>query len=265
MAELLAADGWNIGFCDLDEKVVAAQAGILRTKGSKEVYGYVLDVADYHAYATVVEKYLAASGGVDLLVNNAGVGDGGPFVDYSLENWHWLIGINLMGVIHGCKLFMPALIKSKGAILNVSSAAAFATAQRMAPYNVAKAGVLALSETLCAELYPDGIVVSCLMPTFFPTNVMQHARGGKQAVEMGTHMMGISKLTADEVARQAFEGVASKRLYIVVPSQARFIFRLRNLFPRWFMRKKQQMALKQEAFDAKVKAQYERVKAERAN
>jgi NAD(P)-dependent dehydrogenase (short-subunit alcohol dehydrogenase family) len=92
-------------------------------------------------------------------------------------DWEWIMGINLWGVIYGCRVFIPRFkAQGRGAILNVASAAGLLCTPEMAPYNVTKAGVVALSETLCSELKGDRIGVTVLCPTFFQTNIMQATR-----------------------------------------------------------------------------------------
>ena len=100
-----------------------------------------------------------------------------PVGEASLENWRWIMGINLWGVIHGCHVFAPRLIAQRGgAVLNVASAAGIACAPTMGPYNVTKSGVIALSETLAAELAPHGVGVTVLCPVFFKTNLLENLR-----------------------------------------------------------------------------------------
>jgi len=92
---------------------------------------------------------------VDMLINNAGVAVGGPVGEVPLADWEWMMGINLWGVIYGCHAFVPRFKQQRrGAILNVASAAGLLSIPSLAPYNVSKAGVVALSETLCASGSP---------------------------------------------------------------------------------------------------------------
>jgi NAD(P)-dependent dehydrogenase (short-subunit alcohol dehydrogenase family) len=116
----------------------------------------------------------ACTGAVDLVVNNAGVGAGGRIGELSIEDWRWT-DVDLYGVIHGCHVFVPILREQgRGHVLNVASAAGLLCAPHMAAYNVAKAGVVALSETLAAELAGSGVGVTVLCPTFFKTTNRPH-------------------------------------------------------------------------------------------
>ena len=110
-------------------------------------------------------------------MNNAGVAAGGLVGEQSLDDWKWIVDINLWGVIHGCHVFAPRFrAQRSGYILNVASAAGFVSLPEMASYNVTKAGVIALSETLCGELSPCGVRVSVTCPSFFKTNLMDVLR-----------------------------------------------------------------------------------------
>ncbi len=123
-----------------------------------------------------------------LVINNAGVGAGGTAIgDTDIDDWNWVLGVNLWGPIHGCHVFAPLLREAGyGGIINVASAAAFGAAPGMAAYNVSKAGVLSLSETLAAELSGTGVHVTVLCPTFVKTNII--VSGGKPALSLtGRH------------------------------------------------------------------------------
>jgi NADP-dependent 3-hydroxy acid dehydrogenase YdfG len=105
------------------------------------------------AYEKAANDFLQQAGGIDLLFNNAGVGDGGAIGEYSLENWEWMTGINQMSVVYGCHYFVPAFKKQRsGHILNTASFAAITCAPTMGAYNMTKAAVVAISETLYGEL-----------------------------------------------------------------------------------------------------------------
>jgi NADP-dependent 3-hydroxy acid dehydrogenase YdfG len=232
----LAADGWTIGMSDINEVALQnATEEISRLGGSP--LSYSLDVSDKDQYRVVADKFLAKTGRIDLLVNNAGVGDGGYVEEYSLDNWDWLLSINLNGVIYGNALFIPTFKKQKsGAIINVASAAAFTSLPRMGAYNASKAAVRALSETMDAELNHLGISVSCVMPTFFKTKVMQHARGKEEEMELSKMLFATSELTPERVAKYVLKKVGKGRFHIVLPADAKFMFLMKRLFPSILLR-----------------------------
>ncbi len=255
----LAADKWIIGICDISEKGLNETNEMITNAGGKAI-SYLMDVADKKAYQTVAENFLEKTGGIDLLVNNAGVGDGSPFEEYGLENWEWITGINQFGVIYGCHYFIPTMKRqSSGHIINISSIAAVATAPNMSPYNTTKAAVKALSETLYAELKEHGISVSLVMPFFFRTNVQQHARGQHaDSKEMGKHMVHGAKHSADAMAKRLLKKAGAGKFHILFPSQAIFLYHLKRLFPMTQLRINAFMSTKKEKMQEMAKKQYDK-------
>ncbi len=137
-----------------------------------------------------------------LVINNAGVGLGGKFDELTLEDWKWCMHVNLWGVIHGCHYFVPKFkAQGFGAIINVASAASYAAAPEMTAYNVTKAGVLSLSETLSAELRKFKIKVNVLCPTLVPTNIIKNGRiPGRYSKLADTALTNYAFTTSDSVA-----------------------------------------------------------------
>ena len=157
----------------------------------------------------------------------------------SIDNWAWIVGINLWGPIHGCHVFAPRLrAQRSGHILNVASTAGLITSPRLAPYCVTKSGVVALSETLWAELADDGVGVSVLCPTFFQTNIVDAARvdGDRSLLDPARQLMAAAKFQANAVARLALDGVARGDLYILPHADGRWLWRLKRLHPAGFNR-----------------------------
>ncbi len=171
-----AREGWQLALSDVNEGGLAETLKMVREAGGD---GFTMrcDVRDYSqliAFAQACEEKL---GGIDIVVNNAGVASGGFFDELSLEDWDWQIAINLMGVVKGCKAFLPLVQKSKGKIINIASMAALMQAPGMSNYNVAKAGVVALSESLLVELRQAEVGVHVVCPSFFQTNLLDSFRG----------------------------------------------------------------------------------------
>ena len=240
----LARDGWMIGMADNNVTALELAAADIQNAGGRPLL-FPLDVSDKDQYQQVAADFLAQAGGIDLLFNNAGVGDGSVFEDYSLENYEWMVGINQMGVLYGCYYFVPAMKKQRsGHILNTASAAAIGCAPTMAAYNITKAAVLALSETLYGELMDYQVHVSCIMPTYFKTNVIQHARGGEIVKKATQHFINRSGLEAPEVAAEILARAGKKELYIILPKSARKMWVMKRLAPTRFrkMVKEQFMA-----------------------
>ncbi|MGE0789654.1 MAG: SDR family NAD(P)-dependent oxidoreductase [Sandaracinaceae bacterium] len=176
-------------------------------------------------------------GDTDLLVNNAGIGAGGPFDEVTLEDWKQTVDVNLWGVVYGCHAFVPAMkARGRGFVINVASSAGLLSLPDMSPYNVTKAGVVALSETLHAELRTHGVHVSVLCPTFFTTRIMESARGPvdrdtRAAVQK---LMARSKIQAPDVARAALAAVVDNDPYCIPMRDGRMLWRLKRALPSRF-------------------------------
>lgn len=172
-------------------------------------------------------------GGTDLLVNNAGVAAGGHVGEISLQDWDWIMRVNLWGVIHGCHVFVPKMkARRSGFVLNVASSAGIASLPEMASYNVTKAGVIALSETLYAELAPFNIGVSVLCPTFFETNLLESFRSpASRQRRLAEAMFKRSKFTAEQIAVAGLRGLESEQLITIPQADGRWMWRAKRLLP----------------------------------
>ena len=252
LALRLATDGWYIGIADISLVSLTESKGLIEKNGGK-VYDYVFDVSDRVAYQKDFEQYIKQVGGIDLLINNAGVGDGGLVEEYGLDNWEWIVGINQMGVLYGCHFAIPIMKKQGfGHIINIASAAGFATMPNMSMYNVTKAAVIALSETLYAELMPFGVYVSVVMPTFFKTNVMQHGRGETQALKIGTAIVQRAKILPQRVAKKILHTAGKKKFHIFYPFQARLVWVIKRLLPFGFLWTKMTLFKRKEWLSKKI-------------
>lgn len=185
---------------------------------------------DVEKLAKDSEKIL---GSVDFLANNAGVAVGGPVGGVPLADWEWIVGINMWGVIYGCHYFLPKMKeRGRGHILNVASIAAFASAAEMAPYNMTKASVVAMSETLASELNGTGVGCTVLCPYFFKTNIAKNARSHAQ---MGTNViekiMAKTPVQAEQVAEKAISACEKNTLYVFPHTEAKTINWLKRSVP----------------------------------
>ena len=173
----LARAGADLAVCDLNEAGLgetAASAGAL----GRRVLARRVDVAkrdDVQSFAAEVHREHEA---VDVLVNNAGVAIGGGFLDTALEDWEWVLSVNLWGVIHGCHFFVPAMVARGrgGHVVNVSSVAGYLAAAQLAAYSTTKFAVFGLSEALRDELRPHRIGVTTICPGLINTPITASAR-----------------------------------------------------------------------------------------
>ncbi|RTL66553.1 MAG: SDR family oxidoreductase [Pseudonocardiaceae bacterium] len=178
-AKAFAARGAFVVGADID--VNAASATAEATAGA----AYELDVSDADAVSTFAAEVAKVHGVPDVVVNNAGIGMAGPFTATTEEEWRRIVDVNLWGVVHGCRAFVPLMQErgEGGSIVNVASAAAFLPHRSMSAYATTKAAVLALSQSLRAELADDGIGVTALCPGFVHTNITVTSRFAGQDPE----------------------------------------------------------------------------------
>ena len=181
-------------------------------------------------------------GGTDLLINNAGVSIAGQVGEVSLEDWEWALRINLWGVIHGCHTFVPRMKAAHGGfILNVASNAGIASLPEMGPYNVSKAAVISLSETLHAELGPFGVRVSVVCPTFFRSNLMKSLRTSTDRQrQLANALFARSSVTADTIAAAGLVGLEKGRCIVVPRLDAKVVWWFKRFLPglfHWILRR----------------------------
>ena len=234
LCEELSLDGWTLGIADISQQRLTEASASLASMGAT-VIPYQLDVSDRQKYQQVAQDVLAKAGGIELLLNNAGVGDGGLFEEYPLDDWEWMTRVNQWSVVYGCYFFIPAFKKQKsGHILNTASLAAVSCAPSMGAYNMTKAAVVAISETLYGELMDYQVKVSCIQPSYFKTNIVQSVRGGESIRKMTQFFIDRSGLEAKDVAEEILHRAGKGELYIILPEMARKLWRLKRLAPTWF-------------------------------
>ncbi|MDZ4833224.1 MAG: SDR family NAD(P)-dependent oxidoreductase [Candidatus Melainabacteria bacterium] len=232
----LAAAGWTIGITDLNKDSLNAAAQMIQNSGGTPV-PYLFDVTDYDKFRDSVNNFQQLHGGIDIGINNAGIGCGGFIHELPIESYRKVIEVNLMGVINGCHLFVPIMrLQKTGHILNIASAAAFVAAPRMSAYSSSKAGVVALSESLRSELVDDGVVVSVLMPTYVRTNIGRDSLGSIADNQLAQQLVEQSQLTAETVAAVTLQKMNAGALYVVLPAEAEFLWRFKRFMPERFWR-----------------------------
>ncbi|MFT4263415.1 MAG: SDR family NAD(P)-dependent oxidoreductase [Nocardioides sp.] len=217
LAAQLAARGDRVLVTDL-----APSYDVPEGPGSPERYLRlnVTSDGDWEAARAWVEREW---GGLDLLVNNAGIATGGRIDVATIEEWWEVVDINLLGVVRGCRTFTPMLkAQGSGQIVNTASLAGLVHPPAMASYTAVKAGVVALSETLAYELAPWGIAVSAVCPGFFRTNLAASLHGSDAALDkIAARLIDRSKLDATQVAREVIKGIDGRRMVILPDPLAR--------------------------------------------
>ncbi|WP_028239190.1 SDR family oxidoreductase [Stutzerimonas azotifigens] len=227
-----AREGWRLALSDVNEAGLAETLRSARELGGD---GFTMrcDVRDYSQLTALAQACEEKLGGIDVVVNNAGVASGGFFEELSLEDWDWQIAINLMGVVKGCKAFLPLLKKSRGRIVNIASMAALMQAPGMSNYNVAKAGVVALSESLLVELKPEGIEVHVVCPSFFQTNLMDSYRGPTPNMKAQiSKLLEASPITAADIAGYIHDEIARGTFMILPHDEGRAAWKVKQQNPQ---------------------------------
>lgn len=256
LAIALANDGWTIGITDIKDEALAESKKLIEQAGGK-AFTYQFDVANRHEYKKAFDDFIANTGGIDLLINNAGVGDGGLFGEYELENWDWITGINQMAVVYGSHYAVQVMKKQRsGHIISIASAAGIANMPNMSMYNVTKAAVISLMESLYAELAPFNVQTSVVCPTFFRSNIMQHNRGDEKATAIGQHIISKAKYGPDEIADYILMQAGKNEFYILHPFQARLVFTIKRLIPRLFLKIKARQFAKKDWVQQAMKAKF---------
>lgn len=234
----LASRGGRLLLSDVNMPGLEETATQAQQRGAADVRTLRCDVSQL---ADVQRMADACDGPVDLLVNNAGVSSGGLVGELPIEDWRWTLEIDLFGVIYGCHVFAPMLKKQgRGNILNVASAAGLLCLPRMGAYNVAKAGVVALSETLAGEFEGTGVRVTVLCPTFFQTQIVSSGRFVDEGTRRMANKMMATARPVEEVVKAALHAVERGDLYAVPMADARWFWRLKRAVPesyRWLVGK----------------------------
>lgn len=229
----LGKRGGTVVCADINLAAAQQTVSLLAAQGSKG-YALACDVGNAEQVAQLAEQAeQLLQHPVTLVVNNAGVGLGGKFDELSLADWQWVTHVNLWGVIHGCHYFVPRFKQhGQGAIINVASAAGYTAAPEMTAYNVTKSGVMALSETLSAELKKSNIKVNVLCPTLVPTNIIKNGRIPSRYSGLADHaLMNFAMTTSDAVARLTLNRLDSGKLYTIPQLDAKLFWLMKRASP----------------------------------
>lgn len=240
LAQRYARRGARVACIDIDE--ARAQATREGLPGTGHL-ALAADVGSDAAMETLSETVHAAWAGVDVLVNNAGIASGGPMVETSMAEWQRVLDINLLGVVRGCRAFVPGMVaRGHGHVVNTASFAGLAGAPNIMSYGVSKAAVVALSEQLRAELHPHGVAVSVLCPAFFQTNLLQSWQGPEGMRRFAEKMMAGSLDTLDSVADATFTAL-ERRQFLVLPTRSEPMrWRLKRWLPDFYFKKLLQLS-----------------------
>ncbi|MEU5364943.1 SDR family oxidoreductase [Streptomyces sp. NPDC005925] len=225
-----AQAGARVIAVDRDGATAARTVELALDAGAPAAWAEIVDVSDAQAMEELAGRTAAEYGVVDVLVNNAGIGLSGPFFDTTPEEWQRVIDVNLMGVVHGCRLFGKHMSERRqgGHIVNVASAAAYLPTRALPAYGASKAAVLMLSESLRAELAGQGIGVTVVCPGFTTTNIASTARfAGAGAAEearlrkRAELLFTLRNYPPEKVARAILKAVTRNDAVVPVSAEAR--------------------------------------------
>ncbi len=231
IAARAAREGMRVVLADIEADALERAAAELRATGA-DVLTVPTDVARAESVAALAERAVAAYGGVHLLVNNAGVVSGGPLWERTLADWEWVMGVNLWGVVHGIRSFVPLMLAQEngGYIVNTASAAGLVTAPSLGIYTVTKHAVVAISETLSAQLAQQRgtVKVSVLCPMWVNTRLVDSERNRpvtfqNPAIEADPTPAEVEAIrpmiesgkSPDEIADAVFAAIRDERFYIL--------------------------------------------------
>jgi len=240
MAWELAAQGAKLVLTDLHVESMAATVDQARRQGV-EVICLAHDVSDRNRWTEIADELTAAGRVPRLLINNAGVAVLGKALDISDESWETVIEVDLWGVIHGCREFVPRMLAKPGpsAVLNVSSCSAYIGLPMSAPYCIAKAGVLRLTQSLQSEIDPKQVTFTCLCPGAVHTGIWASAArlgsGRPELIDRIATFANPSRRTPKQVARRAIEGALAGRAVVNVYGEAWLLDMMARLLPHQWL------------------------------
>jgi NAD(P)-dependent dehydrogenase (short-subunit alcohol dehydrogenase family) len=236
-ARIGAKLGMNLVLADVQQDALDKAVAEVTALGA-QVLPFQLDVSKADQVEAMGAATLARFGAPHLVFNNAGIGAGGLIWENTAKDWEWVIGVNVMGVAHGVRVFTPMMLDAakkdpayRGHIVNTASMAGLLNAPNMGVYNVSKHAVVSLSETLYQDLQlvTDQVSASVLCPFFVPTGISQSHRNRPEEFKqrgvkptksqligqaMSDKAVGSGKVSAADVAKMVFDAVAANHFYI---------------------------------------------------
>ncbi|MGA5100131.1 SDR family oxidoreductase [Streptomyces lavendulocolor] len=236
-----AEAGARVVAVDRDAEGAARTAALARLTGAPDAWGEAVDVSDEQAMEKLADKVAEEYGPVDVLVNNAGIGLSGPFLETTSDDWKQVLDVNLWGVIHGCRIFGRRMAErgQGGHIVNTASAAAFQPSRMLPAYSTSKAAVLMLSECLRAELAGRGIGVSAVCPGIVNTDITATARftgvseeEEKRRRKKAARLYGLRNYPPEKVADAILRAVVRNEAVVPVTPEAHGARLLSRLAPR---------------------------------
>lgn len=236
LAVNLANEGCNLALADVDRQGMEETAGLVGNK--VRVSLHTVDVSEKEQVFRFADEAVKEHGGVDIIINNAGVALGDFLETVSFEDFKWLFGINFWGVVYGTKAFLPFLRKRpEGHVVNISSINGIMPNPNNGPYCASKFAVKGFTETLAQEMFGTNIRVSCVHPGWIPTNIARNARFRNSLYSMTRDQaMAIFdevmfRGSADHAAKTIIKGIKHNKRRILIGADAKALDLLTRFFP----------------------------------
>ena len=245
LAREAGAHGFRVAIADIHEKRGEDARQGLAEQGVDCMFT-LCDVRREKDLRNAVQRVARRWGRLDVMINNAGVAGAGLFEALSDDDWQWLLDINLMGVVRGSRLAITEMKRQGfGQIVNIASMAGLTPPPGMASYNVAKAGVVSLSETLRSELAPMNIQVTLVCPSFFRTNLGESLRAPDPVTRARfERLLENNDMTAAEISRVVWKAVLKKEFLVIPHRAAEKAWRQKRWFPEKFFQAMQALGQK---------------------
>lgn len=226
--------GVQLTLCDINRSSLAETAALVTEKGGRPQVEQT-DVSDWDDMQRLADRVHKRVDALDILINNAGVATAGEFLDTPIEDWHWVLGINVMGVVHGCKAFGARMAKAgSGHIVNIASAAGYYAAPDMSCYSASKHAVMGLTESLRIEMAVHGVGVSAICPGVINTNIVKTMRTSGHMTEAQGKITEIYRRRnyGPELVAEAVVGaIAGNRAVVPVSPEAWALYAAKRLAP----------------------------------
>lgn len=233
MAKKYVSEGWSVCIADIQDEEGLRIASNLTEEYGNDCFFHHLDITNEDQWQDMVRIISKRWEGLDSLINNAGVASSGDIDSLPMKDFQWTVDINLMGAVKGCHYCVPLLKESEGLLINIASMAGLLHMGGMSAYNVSKAGMVALSESLLSELEPYGVKVSVVCPAFFQSNLSNSMRSSNpDAAKTAAGLHAGSGITADDIAMIVYDESRKGKYYILgTRRRDRIIWRLKRYVP----------------------------------
>ena len=226
--------GAQLILCDINKSTLAETAALVTEKGGRPELEQA-DVSDWDDMQRLAGRVHKRHDVLDIVVNNAGVATAGDFLSTPIDDWHWVLGINVMGVVHGCKLFGARMAQAgRGHIVNIASAAGYYAAPDMSCYSASKHAVMGLTESLRLEMAEFGVGVSAICPGVINTNIVKVMRTSGHMTEVQgkiTDMYRRRNYGPELVAEAVVSAIESNRAIVPVSPEAWALYAAKRLAP----------------------------------